>query len=326
MKTKDELLAEFDGLFSNPDTTPEQKSHVAELHTVARTEHGPLKWDNEDGNWGEDTPPPDSAKADRMVEMISNSCEQIRKQTPRADTYFYKELKGYFLHLFDSTLMTDEDRRSFLDDKYCHNYDNAYCAHRLHLFRMQQSAKMKLRNMERDLAAYLKLPKGGQPLHDDEQIEIHNIYQWMVSQTQFDSMKWLQLPRSYNRRQIFYELMVRFFIETWQTATLVTQEQLQKWFCNNQNGWKVMLEKDVIFIVLDDTTPLTFWDFLLDHLQPLCASRSVIFISTQTAAIALPKELRAEYRRCAMPMVDPNSKIDKSTYQFEYDAPPLKGN
>ena len=321
-KIVDDLMKDFDAMMTTPEVTPELKKHVAELTIVPRSEHGPLIWNNQDGNY-EDTPDPDQALSDRRVDQINMECLKIRNKTKRGDMYFYKEVNGYYLHYFDSNNMTDEDRRAFLDKKFCHNYDVAYSLHRKHLFKMQKAAQMKVKNLRRDLAAYLTLPQND-VIHEDETAELDNVYNWMLYQTQFDSMKWWQISKAYRRRAMILELVVRYFLETWQTATVLTQEQLQKWFIEEHKGWQVLLEKQIIFIVLSDQTPLVFWDLLFEHVQSLVGTRSVIFVSDKDAKTVLPKELADEYRRCARPIVRQYSKLDKTTYKFQHKSPRLK--
>ena len=188
---------------------------------------------------------------------------------------------------------------------------------------MQRAAELTVKNLRRDLAAYLKIPQSDF-LQDDERAELDNVYNWMIYQTQFDSMKWWQIPRAYKRKTMLMELIVRYFIETWQTATVLTQDQLLKWFSKDHRGWEVLLDKQVIFIQLSETVPLSFWDLLLERIQSLIGVSSVIFIHDKDAKTILPKELAEEYRRCAMPIARPNSKLDKTTYKFQYQSPRLK--
>lgn len=323
MNSDDRSKQFWDSIKENGDKklSDDERKHVEELFVVPTTKRGALTWNKADDDLCGEVPAPASAEESRQrFEYVNQECAAIMSQNRRADTYILRCLNDNMLLGFDA--LPDADKKLILDSRYGAVDDMAYRKHRTQLHQVKRQAESVVRQHRSNLETYMKIPANCE-LASDEQDELSNLYSWLLYQLNFDSIKWLQIPRSYNRPKMLTELMIRLFIEAHFACTFLQAEQIQGWFARDVNGWRLLLEKQVIFIAIRKLMPVSFWDLLFEELQRLVTSRkSVVFVHHED--VCFPGEMVDEYRTLAMLQNHTyceNLRIDRTSYQFQYKSP-----
>lgn len=321
-QASDDFWAEVKSDENKPNISAEEKEHIGELVTVPQTKRGAIKWDKADDDLcGEIPEPLTPEQTQQRLDYVNAKCRELWSQNKRGDQYFFKTLNDYRLLQFDS--LDEESRNIVLDQRHASIDSMSYRKHRTELHQAKIAAQSTLRAHRRDLEAYMKLPSSCE-LAEDEQVEFENMYSWLLYQLNFTSMKWLKIPRSYNRPKMITEMMIRLYVDCFFSCTFLHGEQIQKWFSKDVKAWRLLLEKHVVFIAIKKEMPSVFWDLLFDEIQRLVTSgKSVIFISDNKPQF--PTELLSEYRSIAVPLNTKfcqNMKFDRTSFEFQYDAPP----
>jgi len=304
-----------------PKISEDERAHITELVTVPQTKRTSLRWNKDDNDLFAECPEPFSqSEALQRLEYNKALCQDFWSVCKRGDSYLQKCLQDHRLTSFDA--LDEEDQKLVLDHRQGSIDDLSYRKHRTELHQAKIQAESTVRRHRRDLEAYLKLPSSCE-LADDEEAELNNLYQWLLFQINFDSIKWLQIPRTYNRTKMICEVMMRLYIDGHFSCTFLQGDQIQSWFKKDVNAWRLLLEKNIIFIALRKEMETVFWDLLFDEVQRLVTGgKSVIFISDKGPAF--PTDLLDEFRSVALPLNKTfckNMKFDRQSFEFQYTAP-----
>jgi hypothetical protein len=301
----------------------DERKHIEEVATVPQTQRGPLRWRKEDDELCGAIPEPLSRDdSSQRIEYITERTKEIWSQNKRADFYLLKNLNGFRLLQFDR--LPESDQKTILDRRHAMVDDIGYRKHRTELHQIQSQAESTLKKHRSDLESYMKLPPNCQLSEHESHVE-NELYSWLLYQLNFDSTKWLVLPRSYNRPKMMTEVMIRLFVDCYFVCTFLTAEQIQQWTKKNLVSWRtVLLEKDVVFIAVRKKMPVVFWDMIFEDVQRLVTSgKSVVFVSDKTASDNFPSELREEYLSVARPQnvaFCRSMKLDRTTFEFCFTA------
>mgnify|MGYP000378984858 CR=1 FL=1 len=309
----------WDKLGDDTSERTDDRTSVEHLAAVPMTTLGPLVWNVADNEICQQVPQPfERVESREQLKIIDEECRRLKALNKLAKFTTLKALRSYSLLAFDS--LDEPTQLKILNSRQAAVDALAYRKHRTELFNLQQAAERQVAAMQQ--AIKKQLGTGDVPLADDENAIALNCFDWLFYNLQFVSLKWLTLPREFNRRKILADIIVKLFIDGDFTASMIDADFVHKQLAEQSTAWKVVTDKTVVFLLLSRAKPTTFWDLLFDELQILLGrGTSVVVVADTDAGKNIPQDLRTEYLSISKPMnaaFVSNAKIDRTSFVFSH--------